>query len=474
MTMTIFRNVGWRTGFQARSNRHSKIGYERAWNRFLRRTAFALGLLAFAAAASANDNVPAAKQDHPILFRGATVHTVSGDAIPEGQVLLADGKIQNVEARDVKINLAPGTEIIDVHGKHLYPGLIAANTVLGLTEIPRVRATVDMIEPGWLNPNARAQVAVNPDSELLPVARSNGVLVVQVVPHASGGGGISGTSAVMALDGWTWEDMTVSASCGLHISWPRMIVRERGDSADAKQQAGDQRKSRDERLARLEKAFDDARAYLKARAAAPGSTDTDLRWEAMRPLLDGEMPAFIYANTSAQIRAALAFAKQQDLKKVVIVGAQDAWRVADEMKAQGAAAIISPINELPLRRWEPANTPQLNPQRLLAAGVKFCIANEGSSFGAAHERNLPYQAARSTLSREEAIRSITLYPAQILGVADRLGSLEPGKDATLIVTDGDPLDIRTAVERAFIGGREIDLSNKQTRLYEKYKKKYGE
>ena len=266
--------------------------------------------------------------------------------------------------------------------------------------------------------------------------------------------------------------MTVREVCGLHITWPRMIVSEAGESEEAKKRAGERRKARDERLAGLEKAFDDARAYLKARAAAPATTDTDLRWEAMRPLLDGAAPAYIHASSSAQIRAALAFAKQQGIRKVVIVGAQDAWRLAAEMKAQGAAAIISPINESPMRRWEPVNTPLLNPQRLLEAGVPFCIANDGSAFGAAHERNLPYQAGRSALSREEAIKSITLYPAQILGVADRLGSLEVGKAATLIVTDGAPLEISTQVERAFISGREIDLSNKQTRLYEKYRKKY--
>jgi len=421
----------------------------------------------------ANDNVPATKQDRPILLTGATVHTVSGEVIENGKVLFANGKLQNIGGADLKINLAAGTETIDLKGKHIYPGLIAANTVLGLTEVPRIRATVDITEPGRINPNARTQVAVNPDSELLPVTRSNGVLVAQVVPQGRTSGSIAGTSSVMALDGWTWEEMTVSASCGIHISWPRMTVRSSGDSPDAKKTSADRRKSRDERIAGLEKAFASARAYIKARDAQPGSTDTDLRWEAMRPLFAGKVPAFIKANTSAQIRAALAFAKQQKLKNVIIVGGQDAWRVTDELKESKAAVIISPINELPLRRWEPANTPQLNPERLRKAGVRFCIANDGSAFGAAHERNLPYQAARSTLSREEAIKSITLYAAEILGVSDRLGSLEPGKDATIIITDGDPLDIRTNVERAFISGREIDLSNKQTRLYEKYQKKYG-
>ena len=420
----------------------------------------------------ANDNVPAPEQSHPILLRGATVHTVSGDVIPDGQLLFAQGKIQNVGGADLKLDLADGTEVIELKGKHIYPGLIAANTVLGLTEVRAVRAMRDMIEPGKINPNARAQVAVNPDSELLPVTRSNGVLVVQVVPQSSGSGSISGTSAVMALDGWTWEDMTVSPDCGLHITWPRMIVSEGDGSEAAKKRASESRKSRDERIAGLEKAFDDARAYLKARSANPDATATDLRWEAMRPLMDGDVAAFIHANSSAQIRAALAFAKKQGIEKLVIVGAQDAWRLAAEMKAQNAAAIISPINDSPMRRWEATNTPQLNPQRLLEAGVRFCIANDGNSFGAAHERNLPYQAGRSALSRDEAIKSITLYSAQILGIADRLGSLDVGKDATLIITDGDPLEIPTQVEHAFIGGRKIDLSNKQTRLFEKYQEKY--
>ena len=421
----------------------------------------------------ANENVPAPAQAHPILLKGATVHPVSGEPIENGQLLFSGGKIQNIGGPDLNINLAPGTKIIDLSGKHLYPGMIAANTVLGLTEVRAVRATRDMVEPGRINPNARSQVAVNPDSELLPVTRSNGVLVAQVVPLASGAGGIAGTSSVMALDGWTWEEMTVRASCGLHISWPRMVVRQRGESEEAKKAAEKSREARDERLRALDDAFAEARAYLKARQAAPETTDTDLRWEAMRPLFAGEVSAYFHADSAAQIRAVLAFAKKHELEKVVIVGAQDAWRMAEQMREQGASAILSPINESPLRRWEPLETPLQNPARLSEAGVKFCIANDGNSFGAAHERNLPYQAARAQLPPEEAIRSITLYAAEILGVADRLGSLEPGKDATLIVTDGDPLDIRTQVERAFIGGREIDLSNKQTRLYEKYKRKYG-
>lgn len=427
-------------------------------------------VLALLTTSSANDNVPAAKQDHPILLKGATVHTVSGQVIENGIVLFADGKIQNVGGADLKINLEPGTQVIELEGKHVYPGLIAANTVLGLTEVRAVRATLDTTEAGKINPNVRAQVAVNPDSELLPVTRTNGVLVAQVVPLSSGSGAISGMSAVMALDGWTWEDMTVRAECGIHITWPKMVVIPRSDSKEVSEKRS---KSRDEQIEGLSKAFDDARAYLKARAAEPKTTNTDLRWEGMRPLLEGEVPAFIYANSSAQIRSALGFAKRHGLNRVVIVGAQDAWRVAGEMKAHGASAIISPINELPLRRWEPVDTAQLNPLRLSEAGVKFCIANGGGTFGAAHERNLPYQAARAALSNEAAIKSITLDAAEILGVADRLGSVEAGKDATLIVTDGDPLDIRTTVERAFIGGRKIDLSNKQTRLFEKYKQKYG-
>ncbi|MGI9241322.1 MAG: amidohydrolase family protein, partial [Verrucomicrobiales bacterium] len=217
----------------------------------------------------ANDNVPAPKQAHPVLLRGATVHTVGGDVIPDGQVLFAGGKIQSVGGRELKLELADGTEVIELNGKHLYPGMIAANTVLGLTEVRAVRATRDMIEPGRINPNARAQVAVNPDSELLPVTRSNGVLVAQVVPQANGSGSISGTSAVMALDGWTWEDMTVSAECGLHITWPRMVVSDGDGSEAAKKRAAESLKGRDERIAGLEEAFDNARAYLKARAAKP-------------------------------------------------------------------------------------------------------------------------------------------------------------------------------------------------------------
>ncbi len=413
----------------------------------------------------ASDEIPAAAQSKPILLTGATVHTVSGADIENGQILLVDGKIQALGA---SINAPAGTEVIDVTGKQIYPGLISANTVLGLIEIGSVRATDDQAEVGSINPNARAEVAFNPDSELLPVTRSNGILTALSVPQSKGGL-VSGTSALMKMDGWTWESMIVKAPVGLHIFWPDMAINR--DPLFPKSPE-DQQKEIDEAIRKLEETFATARAYLKAKKAQV--TDTDLRWQAMTPVLEGKIPVFIHASQLAQIERAVQWADQQQLK-MVLVGGQDAWRVASLLQAKDIPVIISPVIGLPLRRWEAYDSAYTNPAKLAAAGVRFCIATDGTSFEAPHDRNLPYQAGMAAafgLPKAEALKAITLYPAQILGVSTRLGSLEVGKDATLIVTNGDPLEILTNVEMAYIEGRKIDLTNRQTRLYDKYRQKY--
>ncbi|NCG26003.1 MAG: amidohydrolase family protein [Verrucomicrobiales bacterium] len=350
--------------------------------------------------------------------------------------------------------------------------MIASKTVLGLTEIRAVRATRDMIESGDINPNVRAEVTVNPDSELLPVTRSNGVLHVLSVPQSNGL--IAGQSALMKLDGWTWEEMTVKSSVGMHLRWPN--VPDPGRALNAKQkkalkEAYDKTKLQ---LNRLEESFNRARAYLKARNVGNLLQKTDLRWEAMKGVLSGSVPIYVHVNRLFEIQEAVKFAIEQKVK-IVIVGGSDAWRAIPLLKKHNVPVIISPVNSLPGRRWEDYDTPMVNPVKLQRAGVRFCITGRGRSMDAPHERNLPYQAARAAafgLPKEEALKSVTLYPAQILGVDDRLGSLEEGKDATFIITTGDPLEVTTKIFDAYIGGRPIDMSNKQTRLYEKYKKKY--
>ncbi len=422
----------------------------------------------------ANTNVPAPVQDHPILLKGGTIYPVSSVILEGAQILFQNGKISALGNR---IKAPKNTEIIDISGKSVYPGLIGSNTLAGLVEIGAVRATRDFTESGEINPNSRAESAVNPDSEIFPVTRANGVLVINTVPSAGKKGLIAGTSALMKLDGWTWEEMVIKAPVGLHIKWPERISG--GPTVFNRNMAygsgtKDKEEAYEKALRRLRDSFANARAYLKVLENSPLQQDSDLRWEAMIPVLKREIPVFVHADRLEEIRRAVHWS-EEEVVRLVIVGGQDAWRAADLLKEKSVAVIVSPVMALPLRRWEPYDTPFANPAKLHASGILFAIANAGGRSDAAHERNLPYQAAMAAaygLPKEEALKAVTLNAAKILGVEDRLGSLEAGKDATLIVTDGDPLEIRTQVEMAFIDGRLIDLSSRHTRLYQKYQEKY--
>jgi imidazolonepropionase-like amidohydrolase len=423
-------------------------------------------LAAICPSALANPNIPAPPQSEPILITNAVIHTVSGATIENGRMLFDAGRIQAIAGPGESI--ATPALVIDLGGKHVYPGMIGARTALGLTEIDAVRATNDVTESGLINPNVRADVAVNPDSELIPVTRANGVLAVLTVPQAGNDSLIIGQSAVIALDGWTIEDMTIKAPAGLHVVWPQMRFPD-DLQAERKEEL---EKMRDERLRTIEESFEAARAY-RLLPSAERAFEVDLRWEAMVPALEGNLPVFAHVQDLSQIRHALHIADEFGLR-MILVGAADAWRVADLLAEKRIPVIVGAVQRLPMRRWEDYATPFQNPGKLRAAGVLFAIATSGSLGSAPNERNLPYEAAKAVaygLPHDEALKAVTLYPAQILGVADRLGSLEPGKDATFIVTDGDPLEIATHVERAFILGRELDLTNRQTALYDKYREK---
>ena len=355
-------------------------------------------------------------------------------------------------------------------GKHLYPGFISAASVLGLIEIGSVEGSNDFQETGNTNPNVRAEVEVNPESELLPVTRMNGVTSALVVPR---GGALSGTSALIHLDGWTWADMTVKAPVGLHVQWPNMTPI-RGAFFDPRPEE-EQNKARDEALDQIKKNFDDARAYWTAREAEGKSGiprhDRDVKWDAMGKALRGEIPVYIHANALNQIRAALRFADEQGLKRLVLVGGNDAWRIAAELKRRDIPVIVGGTLNLPRRHDDPYDEPFALPEKLRAAGLRWCLSDGGSPFGATNARNLPYHAAMASafgLPRDEALKSITLYPAQILGVADKLGSIEPGKIADLLVADGDPLEIETQIEQVYIAGRPVPMESRQTRLFHKY------
>lgn len=415
---------------------------------------------------AANDQIPAKPQAHPIALIGGTIHPVSGPEIAGGTILFDKGVIVAV-AKEVP--LPANTEKIDITGRHVYPTMIEASSQLGLVEIDAVRATRDMSEAGSINPNARAEVAVNPESERIPVTRANGVLVAHVVPV---GGLLSGRSAAMQLDGWTWEDMTLKAPTGIVVNWPRMnVIR----AWWMQQSEEEQRKNIEQQLKNLRQAFDDARAYAVAKKAEAQKNvpyhQSDTRWEAMRPVFDRAMPVFVYANEIKQIQAAIEWATQENIR-LVIVGGKDAWRLTDLLKRKEIPVIVGPIHDTPLRDWEDYDTAFANARKLYEAGVRFCISG-GSDSG--NDRNLPYQAATAAafgLPKEEALKAITLYAAQILGIDDHLGTLGVGKEATLFVSTGDPLEISSSVEQAFIQGRPIDLGSKHKRLYEKYQEKY--
>ena len=400
-----------------------------------------------------------------LAFTHATVHTAAGPVIENATLVVENGRIVSVGSA-----AAPaGARMVDCTGKHVWPGFVAPLTALGLVEVGSVRGTVDAAETGSINPNVRADVEINPDSELLPVARLNGVTSAVVVPS---GGAITGASALIHLDGWTREDMTLKAPLALHVQWPAMGINR---SFFETRPEEEQKKARDEAIRAIENAFDDARAYWKAREAEGKSGvprhDQDVKWEAMGKALRGEIPVVFHAAALNQIQAALKFADERGLKNLVIADGYDAWRVADELVRRGIPVILGPAQELPRRSYEPYDQGMGQAAALFKAGVKFCISDGGGSGNASNARNLPYEAAYASaygLPRDEALKSVTLYPAQIFGAADKIGSIEVGKVADLVVGDGDPLEMETHVEQVYIAGRPVSMENRQTRLFHKY------
>ncbi|MCA9184940.1 MAG: amidohydrolase family protein [Pirellulaceae bacterium] len=400
--------------------------------------------------AVAGPEIPGPPQDHPIALVGGTLHTMEDPPEVGSTILLERGVITAV-GKDIR--LPAKTERIDVRGKHVYPSLIASNTALGLVEIDAVRATRDLNETGSVNPNVRAYIAFNPDSEAIPVARANGILLANVVPS---GGRLSGQSSLMMLDGWNATDMVLRPTVGLHVQWPRI------DSTNNDR----------EPTAELAELLRQARGHARARQAASGDVH-DLRLESMLDVIEQRLPLFVHADELSQIQSAVAFCQREGLK-MVLVGGYDAPRCSGLLKQFGVPVVVTGTQRLPRARHDAYDEPYTVPARLEAAGVMFALASE-ERFSAAAVRNLPYHAGMAVaygLDQEIALRAITIRAAEILGVADRVGSLSVGKDATLFVADGDILETSSQVERAYVQGRDVDLDNRHKRLWRKYQRKY--
>lgn len=403
-----------------------------------------------------------------VAFVGATIHPVSEPPI-EGGVLLVEGSTIVAVGADVEV--PADARVVDLAGSHLYPAFVHPGSVLGLTEIGSVRGTVDTTEMGDNNAHIRTEVAVNPDSELFPPTIAGGVVYAHVVPQ---GGTFAGTSAVMRLDGWSWEEMTVAAPVGMHVNYPAMVRPTRGWGVPDEEEF-ERRKER--ALETLRETLADARAYAKARrAAAAGGAprvDANPRLEALVPVLDGGLPIFLHAAEKTQIESALDWAAEEGLTNIVLVTGPDAQYLAERLAAEDVSVLLDGVHTLPSRRWEPYDAAFTPAARLHAAGVRFAIGDGGGGFGASNARNLPSHAATAAahgLPREAALRAVTLSAAELLGVDDRVGSLEPGKEASFFAATGDPLEILTRIERVWVAGQEYDLSrDRQRRLYERWR-----
>ncbi|MFN8398113.1 MAG: amidohydrolase family protein [Bacteroidia bacterium] len=400
---------------------------------------------------------PSPKHTGTILLDNATIHVGNGTVIEKGSVLISNDKIQAVGS----INAVPQeAKIIDLAGQHIYPGLIAPVTQLGLSEVEAARATNDRAEVGGINPNARALIAYNTDSRVTPTVRSNGILLAQTTPD---GDLLKGLSSIVQLDAWSWEDAAYVTDDALHLSWPSQQISTSPQGPPREEQE----KRLRERMNELEMAFDNALAYAQAKAA--GKTQKpDLRWEAMAPVVTGSKPLWIEANSEKDIRTAIEFALRRNLK-MVLVGGADAWLLSDLLRQHQIPVVLLKPQRLPRAEDDPVDQPFRAPGILFKAGVLTCLSMDNFW----NYRNLPFQAGQAVqggLTKEEALQMITLNTAKILGIDQRTGSIEPGKDANIIVSAGDLLDMRTSkVEMAWIQGRQIDLGNKQKDLYNKYK-----
>ena len=405
---------------------------------------------------------PATAQNETIALTNATIHVGNGQVINNGTVVLKNGKITEVGANASTV----GARIIDCSGKQIYPGLILSDVQIGLIEVPAVRATIDAGEIGEMNPSIRSLVAYNTDSKVINTLRVNGILLANIVP---GGGIISGSSSVVQFDAWNWEDAAYGTDLGIHFRMPSLLNRGNRRGFGGQQSNVDPVKRGLEQIENVKVFFREAKAYI----AEAKHENTNLKFEAVRGLFDKKQKLFVHCNIVKEMLLAIDFSKEFGFD-VVLVGAVDCWQIADLLKQNNIAVILNQLHNLPTMVDDDIDQPFKTPATLQQAGVLFAINDDDEN---TRSRNLAFNAGTSVaygLTKEEALTAITLNAAKILGVADKTGSIEVGKDANIVVCQGDILDMRTnIIDNAFIQGRQVDLNNKQMQLAEKYEKKYG-
>ena len=418
-----------------------------------------------------------AADDDSVFIRNVNIHPITAPEIRNGSVLVINGKIADLGAN---IQNGNNARVIDGHGLDLYPGLINAATNVGLSEISSLRDTVDLDEIGPFNPELKAEVAFNPSSEHIEVTRASGITTVVSLPGSgargfrnSGGGNIiTGQGAVMHLQGWTWEDMAVKPSAVMDMLFPQIQAVPRQFAAlfggPTRTFAEEERQYKEE-LQRTSEFFEQARRYKKAQIANSPDFRRDIRLEAMLPVIDGKQPLLVRAERERAIKDAVTFADKEKIK-IIIADPRELGSVGPLLKAKNISAVLGKTFQLPMRDDDPYDAPYTLPSEFYKAGVKFCFG----TFDVEFARNVPFEAAQAAafgLPNDEALKALTINSAEILGVGDQIGSLEKGKVADLILTDGDPLETRTVVKQMFIAGREVNLESRHTREYDKWMKR---
>ncbi len=413
--------------------------------------------------------LPAPAQKGSTVITNATVHTGNGQVIENASILITDGKIASIGSN---ITIPAGATTVDAKGKQVYPGIILPVSNLGLVEISAVRASSDVQEIGEMNPNIRSIVAYNADSKVINTLRSNGILLANIVPQGSF---LAGTSSVVQLDAWNWEDAAYKTDEGMHFYMPSLLARPRfgfgggGRFGPQQQPQTDPVKEGLDKIEKLKSFFREAKSYL----AESTHKETNLKFESVKKLFDKTQKFYVHANTVKQLLIALDFVKEFNFD-VVIVGGSDSWQIADLLKQNNIAVVLGQSHSLPTLDDDDVDQPYKTAAMLQKAGVLFSISDDD---GQTRGRNIAFNAGTAStygLTKEEALQAITLNAAKILGVSDKTGSIEVGKDANIIISDGDILDMRTNnVTDAFIQGRKINLDDKQKQLFERYNEKYN-